>query len=83
MGTISGKATLSFSFLPPVSLGVKSLRKEFAPTGEILFFKSRLYIKRVTLSREANRKSEKLLPFVKVIENHVGVLLQLKTNNVL
>ena len=40
---------------------------------------SRPYFERVELSRKANRKSQKLFPFVKMIENHRGVLIHLKT----
>ena len=44
--------------------------------GQLL--KSRPYFERAALSRKANRKSQKLFPFVKMIENHGGVLLHLK-----
>ena len=43
MGTLSGTATLPFSFLPPVSEVVNSKRKEFAPEEQILSFKSRFH----------------------------------------
>ena len=31
--TLSGEATQSFHFEPPLSTGINSLRKEFAPLG--------------------------------------------------
>ena len=43
----------------------------------ILSFKRSPYFKRAALSRTANRKSQKLFPFVKMIENHEGVLILL------
>ena len=47
-------------------------RKEFAP-----LFKSRPYFEWAALSRKANRKSQKLFPFIKMIENHAGELIHL------
>ena len=45
----------------------------------ICFARSRLYFERAALSRKANRKSQKLFPFIKIPENHRGVLIHLKT----
>ena len=59
------------SFLLPISLGSSLKEKEFSPLREgeqILFFKSRPYFERAALSRKANRKSQKLFPFAKMIE---------------
>ena len=78
MGTPSGEATPLFSFLRTISLGVNSERKELIPLGANSFFKSRPYFERDSLSRKASRKSQKLFPFIKMIENHVGVLIHLK-----
>ena len=39
MGTLSGKITLLFSFLPPFLVGSTLIRKEFAPQEQILSFK--------------------------------------------
>ena len=74
MGTLSGEATCICIFASHL-IGVNSQRKEFAP------FKSRPYFGRATLSRKANRKSQKLFPFVKMTENHGGVLIYLKSLN--
>ena len=62
----SGQATLPNSFLPPFSIGVSSQRKEFAPLGANSFLKRRPHFGKVLLPREANRKSQKLFPFVKM-----------------
>ena len=81
MGTLSGEAIILFSFLPNVTIWVNYLRKEFAPLGAILFFKSRPYFERATLSRKANKKSQELFPFVKMIENHESELIHLTEAN--
>ena len=75
MGTLSEEVTFLFPFLSPISLGVYSIRKE-----QILSFKSRPYFERAALYRIANRKSQKLFPFVKMIEIHGSVLIHLKHN---
>ena len=40
-----------------------------------LIFKSKSYFEKTALHRKANRKSQKSFPFVKMIENHGGVLI--------
>ena len=46
MGTLSGETTLLFLFLPPLSTGVNSLRKELAVIGANSFlFKLIKYFK--------------------------------------
>ena len=39
------------------------------------------YFERAALSMKANRKSQKLFPFVKMIENHGVVLIHLKSKH--
>ena len=73
MGTLSGKDTVLFSFLAPISSGVNFKEKNLLPLKQILIFKSRPYFERTALSRKANRKSQKLCPFVKMIGNYGGV----------
>ena len=52
-------------------MGVISYRKEIVPTkGQTLF-------SRVSLSREAIKKSKKLFPFVQIDEKHGGVPIHL------
>ena len=40
---------------------------------QILSFKSRSHLVRTALSQEANRMTQKLFPFLKVVEIHGGV----------
>ena len=72
--TVRGSNSFIFSFTSHLIKG-QFLKKR------ILFFKSRPYFERAALSRKANRKSQKLFPFVKVIENHGGVLTHLNYHN--
>ena len=51
--------------------------KNLLPKEQILSLKSRPYFERAVFSRKANRKSQKLFPFEKMIENHRGVLIYL------
>ena len=44
--------------------------KNCSPKEQILPFQSRPYFERAALSRKANRRSQKLFPFVKMIENN-------------
>ena len=65
MVTFSGEATLPFSFLPPLPMESTLKGKK----EKILSFKSKPYIEKAFVSREANRKSRKSFPFVKMEEN--------------
>ena len=60
------------SFLPPVSK-----EKRLLWQVEILSLELRSYFERAALARKANRKSQKLFPFVKMIENHGDVPIHL------
>ena len=56
--TFMGGAGLSFSFIPPFSVGVGSFRKEFAPLGAKFPFKIEPIPKKAMSSREAHRKPQ-------------------------
>ena len=58
MDTLSGEATL---LLPLVSLAVYHYKKEFAPLAENSFFKNEPQLRKLMLSREADRKLQKLI----------------------
>ena len=78
MGTLSGEATLPFSvFLPPSTWGLTHNRKEFAPMEQILTCLSRPHFRMSKLPKEADMKSQKLFPFVKLAEKYGGVLVLL------
>ena len=68
----------SFLFIFVFHLIRYQLLKERICSQGSKFFKSRPYFERAALSRKANRKSQKLFPFVKMIENHACVLIHLK-----
>ena len=74
LNSLSGEATLSFSFCLSYLCGqiLKIIQEQILP------FKSRPLIGRALLCREANRKSQKLLLFVKMVEKHGGVSVHLK-----
>ena len=62
------------AFLPPFTKGVNSLEeKEFASK----FFMSRPQFDRAMSIKEANRNSQKLLPFINMAEKLVDVLRHL------
>ena len=58
METLPGEITLTVSVLPPFSMGVNSLRKEFAPSGANSFLLELTSVGRILLSRKVNRKSQ-------------------------
>ena len=60
----SGEATLSKIFLSPLSIGVNSYRKEFAPEEQILSFKSRPIFQRGIVYNKTNWKSQKVVSLV-------------------
>ena len=71
MGTLSREATLLFPIFASRLIRDQLFKKR------ICSFKIICSFKRAALSREVNRKSQKLFPFVKIIENHGGVLVHL------
>ena len=81
-GTLSGEATLSFTYLLPWSRGVYYQRKEgFTIKGknllfleQILSFESKPLLGRAMAAREANRKSQKLFPLVKMAKKKHGTI---------
>ena len=68
-GTLSGEATLSFSFCLPFHEGSTLKANNLLPSEHFFPFKSRTYFERAALSKKADRKSQKLSPFVKMMEN--------------
>ena len=69
MGTLFGDVTLSFIYLLAFSREVCSQRKEAAPFGANSFLESKPQFWRAMSPREANKKSQKLFPLVKMTEN--------------
>ena len=67
MNTLSGEVTLLVYI---VSVGSSLKLKEFAPPEQILSTKRRSLYGSGTLSKEANMKSQKLSPFVRIAEKH-------------
>ena len=79
MDTLTGEATLPFSFLSPFLMAVNSKKKEFASYKQILSFNSRSHFERTTLCSEANRKSQKLFPFINLTEeNQESIAIRLE-----
>ena len=70
-GTRSGETTLSFSLLPPFSIGVKPERKNLLLQEQILFFKVRPHFGRAMSFRgKQSGRHIKLFLFVKMAKNH-------------
>ena len=61
LGILSEEATLPF--LPPFSVKVYSLRKEFAPPGANSFLQEKALCQTVTSSNEVNKKSFKFIQY--------------------
>ena len=80
MGTLHGEQLCDFLF---ASLHSGSTLKgnNLLPSEQILSFKSRphFHFVRASLSKEANRKSKKLFPFVKMVENQESVPIHPKS----
>ena len=79
MGTLSGEVT-DISFLSPFSMGVNSERKEFAPVRAKFFPLSVDPLLERLCSPRKQRKSQKLCPFVKMMEKHRGEHIHLKAD---
>ena len=67
MGTLLEEATLPDSFLLPSPMGSTLKRKNLLLEKQILSFMSRSLLGRILLLRKANRKSQKVFPFVKMV----------------
>ena len=78
MATLSGEVIFHFHFASHLIRGQFLKKKNLLPLEQFLSFKSRPYFERVALSKKANSKSQKLFPFVKMIENKGGELIHLK-----
>ena len=79
MGTLSGETTPIFIFATRLIKWSTLKGNNLLPLEQILSFKSRPYFDRAALSKKANKKSQKLFPFIKMIENHGGVLIHLNS----
>ena len=66
MDTLSGDVTLSFTYLLPFSKGFTLKGKNLLLLEQILSSKSKLQTGMAMSVREANMKSQKLFPFVKM-----------------
>ena len=77
--TSQGKQLFHLHFHFPSQLGSTLKGKNLLLKEQILSLKSRPYFERTSSSREANRKSQKLFPFVKIVDKCDGVLILLKT----
>ena len=75
---LSGEATLPLSFLPHFPRGSTFKGKNLLLWEQILVFKSRPHSERASLTRDANRKLQKLFPFVKMAAKHGSIPMQLK-----
>ena len=64
MDTLSGKQLSDFEFLSLLNRGLLLKERICFSEEQILPFKSRPHFGRALSSREANRKSQKLFPFV-------------------
>ena len=53
-------------------------RKEFAPFGANSFLEELTPFERASLSSNVNRKSQKVLPFVKMVDKHGSIRVHLK-----
>ena len=80
MSELSRDATLLLSLLPFIS-GATLKEKNLLPWEQLVSFKSRPYFERAALSRKENRNSQKLFPFVKMIESHVRVPRHIKNRH--
>ena len=78
MGTFLEEATFLFSFCLPSYQEADIRENHLLPYELIVSFWSGPYFERTALSRKANRKSQKLFPFVKMIEIHAGILTRLR-----
>ena len=58
------------------------LPSEWGVREHILSFKSRPHFGRELLFREVNRKSQKLFPFVKMVEKHGDVAIHIKDTEI-
>ena len=74
-----GEVTISFTYLRLSQEGFTLKGKNLLLLEQILFFKSKPQFERAISAREANRKSPKLFPLVKMAEKHVGVPIHLKS----
>ena len=59
----------------------KLISNETGGTPKRTFFPLRPYFEKAALSKKTKRKSQKWCPFVKMIENHAGVLKHLINDN--
>ena len=62
------ETSMAISFLPPLSMGDKSYRREFAVLGADSLLPGQTPLSRVSSSGEAARRSQSLIPFMKMVE---------------
>ena len=76
--TFRGSNSVIYIFASLLKRNLLTNKKKLLYLEQILFFKSKSQFARAVLAREANRKSQKLFPFVKMVEKHGGVPTYLK-----
>ena len=68
-----GRQLCHFLFCLSTQFGSTLKGKNLLLREQILFFKSRADFRKAFLLKEANRKSQMLSPFIKMVEKHGGV----------
>ena len=78
MDSLSGEVILLFTYLFPSQEEFTLKGKNLLLLEQILSFKRKPQFGRDMSAREANRKSQKLFPLVKMMEKHGSVPIHLK-----
>ena len=73
MGILSGEATLHFLYFLQLQCDHFLKEKQYTPFKANSSFKRKDHLERAVFSREANRKSHILFPFVKMAEKYASV----------